>query len=142
MTNYPLKTLKLKSVSHSSFFISALTEEQKNLILKHKKENTIEEANGRLGIDCSQIFLIGATSKLNTSNMEKYIGFFRGPDTGKLDRYERTTRAIHYRDYTYTEERQESTVWLVNICPDLRMSLNSLQKAITTEYCCIWKTSN
>lgn len=136
-----LKTIELKK---GIFYLTELTEEQKNFIILHKSQKTLDIASESLGIDCNSIVLIGSTTKINTFNTGKYIGSFEGPDTGTVSNSNNPygDRQIHFREFSYTLERQIKSSWLINVCPDLRMSVNSLKRVINSEYCCIWKKRN
>lgn len=139
-----LKTIELKVEKEFTFLFTELTPKQKDFIISHKSQKTLDIASDALGFDCSNIVLIGSSAKINTANAGKYMGFFLGPDTGKqynIGNFH-PHRDVHYRDYGYTLERQEKSSWLINICPDLRMSVNSLKRRINSEYCCIWKRRN
>jgi len=142
MTFPPLKNVELKTNKLNTLIVTGLTEEQKNFIISHKNKKTLEEASKKLGINCETILLIGSTNKLNTSNIGPHLGQYQGPDTGNKGSWLTPNREIHYRDYRYSYERQKKTTWLVNICPDMRMSITSLKCVLDSEYCCIWKRKN
>lgn len=134
-------TIELKKENGITYYITKLTLEEKELIIDCKNRNMLDEASNLLGIECSNIMLIGGTSKLNVSNVSRFIGVLFGPRQPYPREYV-VNRPIHYRDYSRTEEQQENSIHLINLCPDIRMSVNSLKRKINSEYCCIWKRSN
>src|SRR5690606_13794912 len=92
-----LRTIELKK---DIFFLTELTEEQKNFIVMHKSQKTLDIASEALGFNCDSILLIGSVSKINTSNVGKYVGSFLGPDQGPVSGSNNihSDRQIHYRE--------------------------------------------
>ena len=142
--NSTLRSIELKKEENFSIVLSELTEKQKDFIIMHKSQNTLDIANATLGINCDSIVLIGSTVKINTVNVGRYIGSFTGPDTGKVSNSNSIfgDRQIHFREFSYTLEKQMTSSWLINQCSDIRMSVNSLKRIIKSEYCCIWKRNH
>ena len=127
-----MKTLVLKQEFNKQYYLSGITEEQFELLKKHKIENTLKELNDSFEIPCENIIKIGEIKNAKLSGLTSYIPFMRGRDLGQ-------GREIHFRNYQRTLQEQKDIMYLVNTCSSI-MGARSALRALSTSHCILWYT--
>jgi len=141
-----MRTLELSSNKTSTYYLTAITEEQKEILFKIKKEHTkkieqdelLNDLSYKWGIDCGGILKIGETALVKTSALSSYVGQFAGKDTegkGTVG----WNREVHFRNYGKTLEQQMETSWLVNQCSERSSSVRTALKLMDEKWCILWE---
>jgi len=138
-------TIELMKKGSLTYFISEISEQDKNLIKDTKstenKESLLAAYFLLIDKDCVSVKLLGETANLSIHNTGEFIGSFAGRVIDN-DKPSIKIREVHYRNYVHSEERQKSSAWLINMGTDKLISINSLKKKLNSKYCVIWIKKN
>lgn len=96
---------------------------QSNLVLFESVKEKIEDVTKETIIDIMDLYYYG-----NFKDFTSY-GKILKPYRESRDR-----KTLYYRDFTKTLEQQKDIDWLINKCPDARMSYQLLAKTISKKY--------
>lgn len=141
-----MKTLYINTVRGKAFFLSSLTEQEKDILYeaKDKSKEALADCSEVLGIYCPGITKLGYTQTASLGALTPLVGHFKGRDTGNIKGVASRVgqnREIHFRDYSKTQKEQQKTAWIVNTYQDTAPSAKSAFKQMDEKYCCIWEVS-
>lgn len=127
-----MKTVYINKKGNRYYYLTSLTEQQRNMLYEAKTNGTLTECSVNFGIDCNGITLIGKVETAKVSSINSFVGSFDGKNLGE-------GRELHYRSYSKSEEKQKETSWLINLCVDSNSSAASAFAQMDEEYCCFWE---
>lgn len=130
-------TVKETAENNKIYFLSDISEEQKNIIMEAKKSMSLKEIADLIGIKTHHIIKFGETQLSKPASIIEYVGYFFGRitnDTRKINAF----RPKQYRNYAKTEKEQEKLNWLFDDYPDALFSAKSALKKMKQPYCCLW----
>lgn len=133
MITIQLKQIKVPNQKARQYYLTSITEEEKEKIIEHKKRGKLKTLIMH-DIICSNIEKMGETSKVNIYNITPFIDSFPGSTYDIA----REPRKVHYRDYAFSEERQKKSAAHVTLCEDATSSARSAIKQMRDKYTILW----
>lgn len=130
-------TVKETAENNKIYYLSDITEEQKDIIMEAKKSNTLKEVCDLIGIKTNHIIKFGETKLSKPTSISEYVGYFFGritSDKAKINLF----RPKQYRNYVKTEQQQQELNWLFDDYPDAIFSAKTALKKMKETYCCLW----
>ncbi len=127
-----MNTIKLKKEDNTQYFVTEMSEKD-YLAIKKTSPKDIENLKAIYPINFNGVIGIGKLESVTASKLSNYVAYLKGFEPTLMQK-----RAIAFRDYTKTEEKQKEIHWLVNICSDSVSSAKTLIMTLRLPYICIW----
>ena len=124
--------LKKDTKEKLSYYLTSISEEQKEELFLAKKTETLKNLAIVWDIDCEGVMKLGETSKITTDALSAYVDSFRGNANG--------SPCTHYRDYTKTKAAHLDIAWCINICESPSSSVRTALKQMRGKYSVLWST--
>ncbi len=139
MTTIQLTTIESFKASKEkrTYYLTSITEEQKDQLFEAKNNNKLKELSSTFGITCNHVIRLGRSDEAKVVSIRQELGFIYGPIT---DDKKRTlaNRPIHFRIYSKTAQAQRDSAYIINLGEDAIISAKSAYKMLKEEYCCLW----